>query len=83
MHFTKAACQWWASLKMQNTHPRTWQSCRLAIMKQFLTKDAKYKTLTAWQGLKLEKGKSIQQYIKNSWDLHLKAIMFKEIDFAK
>ena len=52
-------------------------------MKQFLTKDAKDKVLTAWQGLKLEKGESIQQYLKKFWGLHLKAIVFKEIEFAE
>ena len=52
-------------------------------MKQFLTKDAKDKVLTAWWGLKLEKGESIQQYINKFWDLHIKAIVFKKIDFAE
>ncbi|MCO5551480.1 hypothetical protein L7F22_004984 [Adiantum nelumboides] len=83
MHFTKAARQWWASLKTQDTHPRTWKLCRAAIMKQFLTEDAKDKVLTAWRGLKFEKGESIQQYINKFWDLHLKAIEFKKIDFAE
>ncbi|MCO5547351.1 hypothetical protein L7F22_000800 [Adiantum nelumboides] len=83
MHFTKAARQWWASLKTQDTHPRTWKLCRAAIMKQFFTEDAKDEVLTAWRGLKLEKGESIQQYINKFWDLHLKAIVFKKIDFAE
>ena len=83
MHFTKAARQWWASLKTQGTHPRTWKLCRSAIMKQFLTEDARDEVLTAWRGLKLERGESIQQYINKFWDLHLKAIVFKKIDFAK
>ena len=83
MHFTKAARQWWASLKAQNTHPRTWKLCRAAIMKQFLTEDAKDEVLTAWRGLKLEKGESMQQYINKFWDLYLKAIVFKKIDFAE
>ncbi|MCO5575528.1 hypothetical protein L7F22_029329 [Adiantum nelumboides] len=83
MHFTKAARQWWASLKTQDTHPRPWKLCRAAIMKQFLTEDAKNKVLTAWRGLKLEKGKSIQQYINKFWDLHLKATVFKKRDFAE
>ena len=52
-------------------------------MKHFLTKDAKDKVLTAWQGLKLEKGKSIQQYINKFWELHPKAIVFKKIDFTE
>ncbi|MCO5569291.1 hypothetical protein L7F22_023003 [Adiantum nelumboides] len=83
MHFTKAARQWWASLKTQDTHLRTWKLCRAAIMKQFLTEDAKDEVLTAWRGLKLEKGESIQQYINKFWDLHLKAIVFKKIDFTE
>ncbi|MCO5566480.1 hypothetical protein L7F22_020157 [Adiantum nelumboides] len=83
MHFTKAARQWWTSLKNQDIHPRTWKLCRAAIMKQFLTEDAKDEVLTAWRELKLEKGESIQQYITNIWDLHLKAIVFKKIDFAE
>ena len=83
MHFTKAARQWWASLKTQDTHPKTWKQCRAAIMKQFLTENAKDEVLTAWRGLKLERGESIQQYINKFWDLHLKAIVFKKIDFAE
>ncbi|MCO5572638.1 hypothetical protein L7F22_026396 [Adiantum nelumboides] len=83
MHFTKAVRQWWASLKTQDTHPRTWKLCRAAIVKPFLTEDAKDEVLTAWKGLKLEKGESIQQYINKFWDLHLKAIVFKKIDFAE
>ncbi|MCO5594398.1 hypothetical protein L7F22_048428 [Adiantum nelumboides] len=83
MHLTKAARQWWANLKTQDTHPRTWKLCRAAIMKQFFTEDAKDEVLTAWRGLKLEKGESIQQYINKFWDLHLKAIVFKKIDFAE
>ncbi|MCO5548399.1 hypothetical protein L7F22_001856 [Adiantum nelumboides] len=81
MHFTKAARQWWASLKTQDMHPWTWKLCQIAIIKQFLTEDAKDKVLTAWRGLNLEKGESIQQYINKFWDLHLKAIVFKKIDF--
>ena len=83
MHFTKAARQWWASLKTQGTHPRTWKLCRSAIMEQFLTEDARDEVLTAWRGLKLKRGESIQQYINKFWDLHLKAIVFKKIDFAE
>ncbi|MCO5596075.1 hypothetical protein L7F22_050133 [Adiantum nelumboides] len=52
-------------------------------MKQFLTEDAKDEVFTAWRELKLEKGESIQQYINKFWDLHLKAIVFKKIDFAE
>ena len=37
--------------------------------------------LTAWQGLKLEKGESMQKYIDKFWDLHLKQIVYKKIDF--
>ena len=37
----------------------------------------------AWRGLKLERGESIQQYINKFWDLHLKAIIFKKINFIK
>ena len=83
MHFTKAIRQWWASLKTQGTHPRTWKLCRSAIMKQFLTEDARDEVLMAWKGLKLKRGESIQQYINKFWDLHLKAIVFKKIDFAE
>ena len=77
MHFTKVVRQWWASLKTQGTHPRTWKLCRSAIMKQFLTEDARDEVLTAWRGLKLKRGESIQQYI------NLKAIVFKKIDFSE
>ena len=83
MRFTKAARQWWASLKTQGTHPRTWKLCRSTIMKQFLTKDARDEVLAVWRGLKLERSESIQQYINKFWNLYLKSIVFKKIDFIK
>ena len=50
-------------------------------MKQFLTDQAKDDVLMAWQGLKLKKGESMQKYTYKFWDLHLKAIVYKKIDF--
>ena len=52
-------------------------------MKQFLIDQAKDDVLTAWHGLKLEKGELMQKYTKKFWDLHLKAIVYKKIDFSK
>ena len=83
MHFQKSAWQWWASLKTQGIAPRTWKECRQEIMKQFLTDQAKDDVLTAWQGLKLKKGESMQRYTDKFWDLHLKATVYKKIDFSE
>ena len=52
-------------------------------MKQFLTDQAKDNILTDWCGLKLEKGKTIQKYTDKLWDFHLKALIYKKIDFSK
>ena len=52
-------------------------------MKQFLTIQAKDNVLMAWCGLKLEKGESMQKYNNKFWDLHLKATMYKKINFSK
>ena len=74
----------WASLKTQGIAPRTtWKECCQEIMKQFLTNQAKDDVLTAWHGLKLEKGELMQNYTEKFWDLHLKATMYKNIDFSK
>ena len=81
MYLTKSGRQWWASLKTRGKAPKTWKACREAIMTQFLTDDAKDDTLTAWRGLKLEKGESIKKYIDKFWDLHLKACVFEDINF--
>ena len=35
-----------------------------------------------WRGLKLDKGEIIQKYINNFWDLHLKATVYKKINFS-
>lgn len=51
-------------------------------MRQFLTKEAKDDVLTTWQSLKLMQGENIQRYVDKFWDLHLKAIIFKRIDFS-
>ena len=81
MHFQKSARQWWASLKTQGIAPCTWKECCQEIMKQFLTNQAKDDVLTTWQGLKLKKGDSMQKYTNQFWYLHLKAIVYKKIDF--
>ena len=52
-------------------------------MNQFLTEQAKDDVLTAWRGLKLDKGENIQKYTDKFWDLHLKATFFKKIDFSE
>ena len=52
-------------------------------MKQFLTDQAKDDVLTQWRGLKLEKGETMQKYINKFWDLHLKATVYKKIDFSE
>ena len=52
-------------------------------MRQFLTDQAKDDILTAWWGLKLKKGKSMKKYTDKFWDLHLKAIVYKKIDFSE
>ena len=83
MHFQKSARQWCASLRTQGIAPSMWKECRQEIMNQFLTNQAKDNVLMAWQGLKLEKGETIQKYTDKFWDLHLKATVFKKIDFSK
>ena len=52
-------------------------------MKQFLTDQAKDDVLTQWQGLKLKKGETMQKYTDKFWDLHLKATVYKKIDFSE
>ena len=63
MHFQKSARQWWASLRMRGIAPKTWEECRRAIMKQFLTDKAEDDVLTAWQSLTLDPRESIQKYV--------------------
>ena len=83
MHFQKSARQWWASLKTQGIAPHAWKECLQEITKQFLTNQAKDDVLLAWRGLKLDKGESMQKYTNKFWDLHLKAIVYKKINFSK
>ena len=52
-------------------------------MKQFLTDGVKDKVLTAWRGLKLEKGEPMKKYIDKFWDLHLKACVFEDVGFQE
>ncbi|MCO5551438.1 hypothetical protein L7F22_004941 [Adiantum nelumboides] len=52
-------------------------------MKQFLSSDAKDKVLTKWQSLKLTPFQSIHKYVDKFWDLHIKAIVHKTIDFEE
>ncbi|MCO5605224.1 hypothetical protein L7F22_059404 [Adiantum nelumboides] len=83
MHFQKSARQWWASLRANGEAPRTWKNLRVSIMKQFLSSDAKDKVLTEWQSLKLTPYESIQKYVDKFWDLHLKATVYRKIDFEE
>ncbi|MCO5588550.1 hypothetical protein L7F22_042507 [Adiantum nelumboides] len=83
MHFQKSARQWWASLRANGEAPRTWKNLRASIMKQFLSSDAKDKVLTEWQSLKLTPYESIHKYVDKFWDLHLKATVYKKIDFEE
>ncbi|MCO5581018.1 hypothetical protein L7F22_034894 [Adiantum nelumboides] len=52
-------------------------------MKQFLSSDAKDEVLTEWQSLKLAPYESIHKYVEKVWDLHLKATVYKKIDFEE
>ncbi|MCO5606028.1 hypothetical protein L7F22_060215 [Adiantum nelumboides] len=83
MHFQKSARQWWASLRANGEAPRTWKNLRVSIMKQFLSSDAKDKVLTEWRSLKLTPYESIQKYVNKFWDLHLKATVYRKIDFEE
>ncbi|MCO5606086.1 hypothetical protein L7F22_060273 [Adiantum nelumboides] len=83
MHFQKSARQWWASLRANGEAPRTWKNLRVSIMKQFLSSDAKDKVLTEWRSLKLTPYESIQKYVDKFWDLHLKATVYRKIDFEE
>ena len=82
MHL-KSACQWRASLHAQGEAPKTWKAMRIAIMKQFLPSDAKDKVLTEWRSLRMQPHEAIQRYIDKFWELHLKATVYKKIDFAE
>ncbi|MCO5582801.1 hypothetical protein L7F22_036700 [Adiantum nelumboides] len=83
MHFQKSAKQWWASLRANGEAPKTWKALRASIMKQFLASDAKDKVLTEWRSLKLSPYESIHKYVDKFWDLHLKATVYKKIDFEE
>ena len=50
-------------------------------MDQFFIDHAQDDVIAEWYGLHLDKGESIEKYIDQSWDLHLKACVFKEIGF--
>ncbi|MCO5568796.1 hypothetical protein L7F22_022496 [Adiantum nelumboides] len=83
MHFQKFARQWWASLQANGEAPKTWKALRASIMKQFLASDAKDKVLTEWRSLKLSPYESIHKYVDKFLDLHLKATVYKKIDFEE
>ena len=52
-------------------------------MKQFLIDQAKDDVFTQWRGLKPEKGETMQRYTDKFWDLHLKAMVYKKINFSE
>ncbi|MCO5586416.1 hypothetical protein L7F22_040356 [Adiantum nelumboides] len=80
MHFQKSARQWWASLRANGEAPKTWKALRAS---KFLASDAKDKVLTEWRSLKLSPYESIHKYVDKFWDLHLKATVYKKIDFEE
>ncbi|MCO5568041.1 hypothetical protein L7F22_021737 [Adiantum nelumboides] len=52
-------------------------------MKQLFASDTKDKVLTKWRSLKLSPYESIHKYVDKFWDLHLKATVYKKIDFEE
>lgn len=83
MHLQKSARQWWASIRANGTAPKTWKCLRIAIMKQFLSGDAEDKVLTEWMSLTMMPYESINKFVDKFWDLHLKATVYRRIDFAE
>ena len=83
MQFQKSARQWCASLHTQGEAPKAWKAMRMAIMKQFLSSNAKDKLLTEWQNLKMQPHEPMQKYIDKFWELHLKDTVYKKMDFSK
>ena len=83
MHMVKTARSWWASLRAKGEAPKTWKSMRTLIMQSFLASDAEDKVLTEWRSLKMLPHESMQKYIDKFWELHLKATVYKVIDFAE
>ncbi|MCO5595669.1 hypothetical protein L7F22_049714 [Adiantum nelumboides] len=83
MHFQKSARQWWASLRANGEAPKTWKALTASIMKQFLVSDSKDKVLIKWRSLKLSPYESIHKYVEKFWDLHLKATIYKKINFEE
>ncbi|MCO5573344.1 hypothetical protein L7F22_027113 [Adiantum nelumboides] len=83
MHFQKSARQWWASLRANREAPMTWKALTASNMKQFLASNAKDKALTEWRSLKLSPYESIHKYVDKFGDLHLKATIYKKIDFEE
>ncbi|MCO5610830.1 hypothetical protein L7F22_065072 [Adiantum nelumboides] len=70
-------------LRANGEVPKTWKALRASIMKQFLACDAKDKVLTKRRSLKLSPYESIHKYVDKFWDLHLKATVYKKIDFEE
>ena len=56
---------------------------RITILKQFLPNDAKDKVLTEWRILRMQPQETTQRYVDKFWDLHLKATVYKRIDFTE
>lgn len=56
MYFQKSTRQWGATRRAQRLALRTWEECKVAIMKQFLTDEAKDEILMTWRSLKLVQG---------------------------
>ena len=56
---------------------------RTAIMGQFVASNAEDNVLMAWRSLKLGSNDSIQRYVDKFWDSHLKATVYRRIDFSE
>ena len=48
-----------------------------------MASNAEDNVLTAWRSLKMGSNDSIQRYVDKFWDLHLKATVYKKIDFSE
>ena len=80
MHLAKTACNWWMDLKNEYLQPKTWELCRVAIWKHFLTKQERAGVTSAWLRFRRLKGESDKDFNQRFKIVYVQCRILEKLD---
>ena len=80
MHLTKTACNWWMDLKNEDLQPKTWELCRVAMWKHFLTKQERTQATSLWLTFRRLKGESDKEFNRRFKLMYVQCRILEKLD---